>query len=236
MPKFNSTPKKILNNTLLQLNTLSIITENKKIIYKKEFYKDTAVWEKYTLKKHIQLVLNQFFKYDYYDNDFFPRWMNKKAFTIMLILHDIGKPFSIEISNKINQGTYNKIFVKDIMLKLKIRNTQIYSELVSEDMLGKYIKEETTLNKTVKNITKHANECKFEVTKFYTLLKIYYMCDASSYTKNSGGKESLDWMFIFDEKNRRILFSEKVRDKIIKLNNAIQNTSNKRINIIPNNK
>ncbi|MGV8086433.1 MAG: hypothetical protein ACP5N1_02260 [Candidatus Woesearchaeota archaeon] len=222
MPEFNNSQNQYLNEIIILLNGMSISINNNKIIYSEEFSKDSGVYEGYTLKEHILFVLNQFSKYDFYDNILFPEGADKDSFRLMLVLHDIGKPFAISSKgHKDYQEEYNKIFVKDILTKLDIKNPALYSEIISEDILGKYLKGNNDLNQTINKILLHANNCKTNTVEFYTLLKIYYMCDAGSYTKDSGGIESLDWLFIFDKNNRKILFSDKVNQKIQTLNKSI---------------
>jgi len=218
MPKFNTTPEQFLNKITGLLKNMNTQVGETKINYAEEFSKNVGVWEGYTLKEHILLVLNQFSKYDFYDNAFFPDWIDKDSFSIMLALHDIGKPFAVVTSSKSDQSRYNTVFVKDIMLKLEILEAKMYSELVSEDVIGEYIKGHIDTNQATTIISEHAKECDLDKSKFYQLLKVYYMCDAGSYTADSGGQKSLDWIFIFDWKNRKILFSEIVNKKIIELN------------------
>jgi hypothetical protein len=222
MPKFSDDSETFLNEIIAMLRNLNIDIENESVNFAEEFGKDVDVWEKYTLRSHTLLVLNQFSKYDIYNNQAFPDWLDKKSFRIFLVLHDIGKPFAIKRGSKKNQGIYNKIFVENILSKLGVPNTKFFAELVSEDIIGKYIKEKCSLDESISAIAEHASNSGMDIKKFYISLMILFMCDAGSYTKDSGGLESLDWLFQFDPIGRELSFSEKIYPKIKILDEMIR--------------
>jgi hypothetical protein len=221
MPKFQDTPEEFLNKILLSIKGTTTKIDSNKIDFVEEFKKDAGVWEGYTLREHIIFVLTQFSKYDAFDGVMLPTHIDKNIFRTMLVFHDLGKPYAISLGDKRLQGSYNKLFLEKAQSKISSQNIKLFAELVSEDTLGKYIKQEYDLNQTFSSIATHAKNCNTPIKEYYTLLKIYYMCDASSYTKDAGGQESLDWLFAFNHHNRIISFSEKVAPRMDLLNKMI---------------
>jgi hypothetical protein len=57
--------------------------------------------------------------------------------------------------------------------------------------------------------------------QFWETLKIYYMCDAGSYTEDSGGKPSLDRLFTFNHETNEMDFAPETKLKIQKLESQI---------------
>ena len=221
MPKFQTNSEEFLSEILTVIKDVSMKFNNQNIKLVDEFSKDAGVWERYTLKEHVLLVLNQFSKYDIFDGVTLPSNIDSNVFRAMLVFHDLGKPYAISLGDKRLQGSYNKIFLEKVQPKISSKNVELFAELVSVDILGGYVKQQQNLENTFSLIVQHAKNCGVSVREYYILLKIYYMCDAGSYTADSGGQKSLDFQFKFDHKNRTISFSDKVAPRIQQLDKII---------------
>jgi len=61
-----------------------------------------------------------------------------------------------------------------------------------------------------------------QVLDFFDLLQILYMVDAGSYTKDAGGIKSLDFLFVFDNRRGKMIFSPETSYKINKLRKSLE--------------
>ncbi len=66
-----------------------------------------------------------------------------------------------------------------------------------------------------------AEKSRLPTKDFWKLLKIYYMCDAGSYTVDAGGRQSLDRLFSFDPKKGEMDFAPEIKFKIDSLGKEI---------------
>jgi hypothetical protein len=177
------------------------------------FSMSVGVHEGYSLEDHTKLVLTQFDRY--FSNKPLPGNVTKTLFRTLLVLHDLGKPMAVQKGNKHLQHEETSKIVRPILEQLEFsgREISISLSLIGGDPIGEYIKGENVYN-TLKEIRNMAGIAGLPVNEFFELLLIYYKCDAGSYTSDSGGIRSLDWIFVFDHANLRIDFSEAVNGKI----------------------
>lgn len=184
--------------------------------FEREYGGDVGVWENYSLKEHTLMVLNQFEKY--FANKELPGDVDKNLFRVLLVLHDIGKPKAILKGNKHlqHQNTIDILLPVLEKLDFSTKELKIASALVSGDAIGDYVKHGNLVG-SVEQIKKFSARSGLPLDKFVDLLIIYYKVDAGSYTKDAGGKESLDYLFNFDFENRNLLFSRNMENKVKKL-------------------
>jgi hypothetical protein len=161
-----------------------------------EFSKSVGVWEGYTLKEHTLMVLRQFEKY--FSEQRLPADIDRNFLRVVLTLHDIGKPRAVEEGDKKKQHQYTTVLIKPILKKLGFSEEKIAIAvaLISSDPIGEYIKR-GDLQEVVREIRTKANHISLPESEFLDLLLLYYAVDASSYTKDAGGFESLDYLFLF---------------------------------------
>ena len=183
-----------------------------------EIYKQgTDVWEGYTLEQHTLMVMKQFEKY--FSGKTLPASIDKDKFRLILALHDIGKPEAIAKEGKHLQHKYTQQYVQKLFSELEIdkKHTDLALTLTSRDPLGKYIANRANALDTRTAIEDMAIEAEISIEDFFELLCIYYKSDAGSYTENAGGLKSLDDLFEFDEKNRKLDFSSRIQNKIYQI-------------------
>ena len=201
--------------------------------YQKEF-DSQVVNEGYDLFTHTSMVLSQFQKYFSNLNEDFDSEL-VKYFKLFLILHDIGKPKSIDLKDK-SQHEYTNEYLGDFYDKFNIpqRIQLIFNALIQKDLMGSLFKKlnnfstlnldylkmayKDVLESDFENSNNESNQNKlgseydfyFSFFKdfltlakasglsnleFLNLFKVYYMCDASSYTSDAGAKKSLEFLF-----------------------------------------
>jgi len=182
-----------------------------------------GVGEGYTIGEHTELVMNQYLKYFNNPNtSFLP--IKVDDFEIMLAIHDCGKYDAIKLGDKSKQKLFNKKYVEKIFdeTKRSARSKKIVSEIVSQDYIGDYIKG-TNIKTTFDGLKSSADKVGVDLQQFYNLCKMYYLCDAGSYTVDAGGLESLDYLFDFTK--NKIDFAKPVNTKIKELEDLIWNSS-----------
>jgi hypothetical protein len=184
------------------------------ILFKKKYpelyEKSVGVSQGYTLFEHTKMVLDQWKKY-FNNQNLLQIALSKLNFILLLTLHDAGKPLACKYEDKNAQHRYTSLTIKPILEGLikQQRNKQndkseidlnIIIKLLESDILGKYIRY-GEIEKATQEIDKYAKESKISSSDFLILLYIYYMCDASSYTRDAGGdgKSSIDEIYIFDK-------------------------------------
>jgi len=184
----------------------------------KKFNADSGVREKYSIKRHTLMVLGQFEKY-FADRDL-PAGIGKDFFRTFLALHDIGKPDAIKKSgDRHNQHRYTVGIMSSILNQLDFseQEVKIASSLVTEDVIGGYIRERYSGKTATEELTKMANEAGLPFYDFLKLILIFYQVDAGSYTEDAGGLKSLDHLFVFDKGKGQMDFSVNVAAKVDQL-------------------
>jgi ssDNA thymidine ADP-ribosyltransferase, DarT len=182
----------------------------------------------YILEQHTLLVMSEFDKH--FSNVELP--INRNLFRFMLSLHDIGKPKSIELSNKNNQYQYTVEIINNLRETLPFNSSEvdIIIALVSDDPIGLYIQENIGVETAKNKIVTLAKQTNLSTSDFFKLMSIYYQSDTSSYTKDAGGLHFLEHLFIyhngkkvFDFENHLLKFSPEIELKFNKLHQSIQN-------------
>ncbi|MFZ5391665.1 MAG: hypothetical protein ACOZAR_00520 [Patescibacteria group bacterium] len=175
--------------------------------------KDVGTWEKYTLREHTELVLKQFDYY--YSNKNLPLNIDKNLFRIILALHDIGKPIAVAQRSKNLQHKYTVKILEDYLPKIGFDEKQIKiaKAILKSDPVGEVAKN-SRYNEQAVVVQNLAKEVGITNQEMLELLEVLYKCDAGSYTRDAGGKESLDYLFEFDREKREINYSKSMDEKI----------------------
>lgn len=170
------------------------------------FEMDSGVSEGYTLRTHTEMVLSQFEKY------FTPEWhgleisklLDRNSFRLLLALHDIGKPESFRRRGGTQaQHEYTSKYAPKILEQLGLhpQKAEVIAGIISKDLLGAYIFRGENMETTASSIKKQSEELGISRTDLVELLRIYYMCDGSSYTTDAGAHDSSGSVFTFSEEN-----------------------------------
>lgn len=72
-------------------------------------------------------------------------------------------------------------------------------ELEHHDLLGKYLKDQVSIDEAVAQLGRIADVTGFSSTEVLRYLTIFFQSDEGAYTETAGGKYSLDYLFEFDE-------------------------------------
>ncbi len=182
------------------------------------FNSSTGVGEGYTLEEHTIMVMNQYEKY------FSGRWkspiLSQEGFRLLLSLHDLGKPLALKVKgNTSEQHEYTMKLIPKILetLNVNVKEAEIIAGIINQDFLGDYVKGIESIELTGRRINIRAKELGVPITQFFELLKMYFICDAGSYTLDAGGQAALDNLFIFDKQNSNVRFSQNTNSEIERL-------------------
>jgi len=184
----------------------------------KKFSADSGVREKYSIKRHTLMVMGQFEKY--FAGRELPAGMSKNFFRTFLALHDIGKSDAIKkTGNRKNQHQYTVGIMSSVLQQLGFseHETEIALALVSEDVMGDYIKGRYSGKRATEELTKMAGDARLPFYDFLKLLLVYYQVDAGSYTEDAGGLKSLDHLFVFDKGKGQMDFSVNMAARVDQL-------------------
>lgn len=126
------------------------------------------------------------------------RLLGPNAMKLALLLHDIGKTQAVEVENDSNkQHLYTekivRRFFKDSGVDLK--TASIVTSLVSQDFLGHYFQDMEDLEQTLFLVRSEAKKLGVEPADYLELIRVYFMCDAGSYTSRHGDTNLLDGVF-----------------------------------------
>lgn len=192
----------------------------------KSLYESSVgVWEGYNLKEHTTMVLSQYEKY------FADRWksplISQEGFRMLLALHDLGKPLAVKVTGSTSeQHEYTMKFLPKIVegMNLKSQEIEIITGIASQDYFGQYL-QGVDPKTTAENIKTLAQSLGVPVTQLFQLIKMYYMCDAGSYTEDAGGKHALDNLFVFknseDGAKGQLSLSPAVQQKVDELESLL---------------
>lgn len=164
----------------------------------------------YTVEAHTTMVLRQFEKYFAENWDSERQWVHgsapltKKQFRLMLALHDIGKSQAFEETrNTSTQHQHTSRVAKQVLARLKIpeEKANIIRSIAVQDYIGEYMKRRISPQEAAKYISDEAAALGIETKDYFEVLRIYYMSDAGSYTKDADprGVGILDSFFEFRE-------------------------------------
>ena len=184
----------------------------------KEFNADSGVREKYSIKKHTLMVMGQFEKY--FGKSEIPAGVGRSFLRTFLALHDIGKADAIrKTGDKHNQHRYTVKIMGSLLSQLNFseQEVRIALALVSEDIIGGYIKGHYSGKGATEELGKMADDAGLPFYDFLRLFLIFYQVDAGSYTEDAGGLKSLDHLFVFDSGKGRMDFSVNVAAKVDQL-------------------
>lgn len=162
------------------------------------FDADAGVWENLTIRQHTERVLLQFDRY--FAGKPLPLGVSTEFFRVVLALHDIGKPLAIlKDGDKRLQHKHTAPIMYETLTKLGFSDleTALGVSLVSGDPLGAVIKG-NSLGAAAEWFTQAAEVAGVLPTELLDLVLVLFQVDAGSYTKNAGGPESLDRLFVFD--------------------------------------
>ena len=184
----------------------------------KEYSKDKGIREKYSLKRHTLMVLRQFEKY--LGSRELPAGMKASFFRVILALHDIGVPDAIKkTGDKRNQHRYTTDIMRSVLSQLDFSDQEINVALalVSEDVIGSYIRGRYSGKGATEELAKMADDAGLTFYDFLKLILIFYQVDAGSYTEDAGGLKSLDHLFVFNPGKGQMDFSVNVAAKVHQL-------------------
>ena len=191
----------------------------------KEFSSDAGVWEGYTIRQHILMVLRQFDKY--LSHKQLPADITIDFFRVILALRDIGKPEAIRKGGKHLSAKFTPELMTSILGELgyNIREINIASALVSGNPIGRYLRAKNEKKEEIESsaeiIRGMANKADLPIDIYFELLVIFYMVEAASYTVDAGGKKSFDDRFIFDKQRGEMEFSPNIKRKIADLHKLL---------------
>jgi len=183
--------------------------------YLKKLYEmSSGVGEGYSTEQHTQMVMDQFEKY--FSADFKSTFLTKGDFRLMLALHDIGKPLSIYATGSTSaQHEYTKRVLTYALQATGIPPQKVDTImcLVDQDILGEYFKDQINSQDAATQINTLAETIGVSPKELVDILRMFYICDAGSYTADAGGVPSLDYLFRFDPQNGTASFSDEVENK-----------------------
>ena len=219
----------ILENQFINDKSLETLGVVKKIIseldildeeFKDLFSMDAGVIENLTIKQHTLMVLRQFDRYFAGKN--FPDGITDDFFRMLFVLHDVGKPIAIQKGDIKLQHQETVKLIEPILKKLDYSDFEINLSkiIIGSDPIGPYLRF-GEIEEAVFKIRKMFKKSGLSSKNFFSVLLIYYMCDASSYTRDAGGLPSLDKLFVFDHENKKLEFSEETQIKMNKLVESI---------------
>jgi hypothetical protein len=183
--------------------------------YLKKLYEMSyGVREGYSTEQHTQMVMNQFEKY--FSADFKSTFLTRGDFRLMLALHDIGKPLSVYATGSTSaQHEYTKRVLTYALQVTGIPPQKVDTiiSLVDQDILGEYFTGKIDRDTAVDKIKDLSLTLGVLPNELINVLRIFYICDAGSYTADAGGVPSLDYLFRFDPQNGTASFSDEVENK-----------------------
>lgn len=211
-PDYN--PEEIIN--ILKLNPF----------LKNLFERSSGVYEGYTIEEHTLMVLKQFEKY--FSADFQSTILSRDSFRLLLTLHDIGKSLAIlQTGTKESQHKYTREILEYGLKPLSLSNYQkeVIISIIDQDILGEYFQNKISLEEAVEKIDSLSRNLAAPRIEILKILRMFYICDAGSYTEDAGGKRSLDALFNFtydeEERKPKADFSSITFDKYRKLEEEI---------------
>lgn len=187
--------------------------------YLKALYEMSAgVSEGYRTDEHTVMAMNQFEKY--FADNFKSSLLTKADFRLMFSLHDIGKPAGVHFTKSTtSQHEYTKKVLVYALQTTGLPSNKIDNviALVDQDILGDYIKGNKDVRTSAVEINNLAATIGMPPSELLKTLRIFYICDAGSYTADAGGQASLDYLFQFHPEEHRIEFSKDTEEKYQRL-------------------
>lgn len=185
--------------------------------YLKTIYEMSAgVGEGYTTEQHTTMGMEQFEKY--FSSKFKSSFLTREDFRLLFAFHDIGKPVAFYSEG----STYAQHEYTKKVLSYALQATGIQSSkadtivsLVDQDILGEYFQGKVEAQKSAEQINDLSETIGVPVSDLIDILKMYFICDAGSYTADAGGQVSLDSAFVFKHENggNEVNFSSEIEIK-----------------------
>lgn len=168
----------------------------------KDQYAQVVVKEGYTLEEHSLMVMGQFEKYR---NLPLPASVSRDLFRAILALHDIGKPAGMAEGGPKRQHAHTVKIMSALLPHLGYGPADVAkaAALVGADLIGKYLRGGDVVE-TEKAVREAALKAGMSPREFFEALVALYKVDAGAYTKDAGGRYSLDELFDFDKKAKTI--------------------------------
>lgn len=190
---------------------------------RQDYDSDAGVDEGYSIRKHTLMVLLQFDSY--FSHRTLPLNMSVTFWRVLLALHDVlAKPEAIRKGNLHHQ---HKVLYKKLPVVLKQLGhgkyeAKLAQELLANNCIGAYVQGQMDIPK-VMNQAKHlARIAHSSVDEALDAMILYWMVDAGSYTKDAGGKQSLDYLFRFDHQAREMKVNDPTHAKLQLLKSKVQ--------------
>jgi len=200
--------------------------------FSETFDQDVNVHEKYNLRQHTQLVLQQFDRY--FGHMPLPGKTSKVLMKTILALHDFGKPEAVKRKNKHLQHEITAARMGPVMMQLNFSDEEIAlaKALISRDPIGTFFKKipSYSIVNAVSDIKQMAAETSMHLADFFELLVIFYASDSSSYTSDAGGVRNLDYLFDIDPSNKILEFSDDKKEMLALLRERLLGISNRQYN------
>lgn len=185
------------------------------------FASDVGVSQGYNLQEHTLMT-------DYIDQhsqDKSEKLLSNQLFSFLLVLHDLGKPTSIDLNKDKNSQHFYTVQLAESILNNTSLNKEtklLIKTLIDQDILGEYIRLKQDSIVVGEKIKQVADSVKVDPHDFFTLLKRFYLCDVGSYTSvashalNVTHTSALDHLISVDE-NNKIAFSPDTSALLAKL-------------------
>jgi hypothetical protein len=167
--------------------------------YMNTLYKsDSGVKERYSLEQHTGMVMNQFEKY--FADSWSSPLISRNHMRMILALHDLGKPLAKQVTGSTaDQHEYTLKFVPPILEGMNFgeKEAEIVTAMIDQDFLGEFFQGKKAANVTAQLIKDKAQELGVQTRDLMDIARVFYICDAGSYTTDAGGRASLDKLFTF---------------------------------------
>lgn len=150
----------------------------------------------YLVKRHTELVCEQFEKFPF---NFNSEYLSIDMMRIILALHDIGKAI-----DRVNQHQHTIDLIKELwaLTPFTQYELKLAEVLLKNDNVGRYFKGKFGVEELKDEIIEDSRSLNIPPEVLLEYKIILYQCDISSYTKDAGGFEYLEHMFLYsnDEK------------------------------------
>ncbi len=220
-PPVPSLQESLLGSDLNMSQIIEMMSQDDEYI-KTQFESSAHVSEGFTIGEHTMMVAGQYEKYfkDSHSTSLF----SSREMMIGLALHDIGKHQAFEADQSTHhQHDHTAQLAYPILEKIGFSQERaaLLLDIIAQDSIGKYLQYknlETSKNEIVSVAKKH----NVLVQEVFELMYVYYMADASSYTKDATGKTGfLDQIGLFSFENETLYLSEKNQALLQKLWDSI---------------
>ena len=156
--------------------------------YKITFGQKVGVAEGWTLREHVDRVLEQFDKH-YACRPNLP--VVASFYEGLFYLHDIGKPTAVNKGNKDRQHEFSRPIIQEYFKEENLEGVEVMLALIGEDPIGEYLNpsQRDTFDKpklAAERLIELAKQARMPIMQFYEAILIYYKCDASCYKTSIG--------------------------------------------------